>query len=474
MKPRHAGQLVAALRAIAGDDGVLFEPHDVAPYRSDVALTADDAALIVVRPRERDMVPAVVRTCAEAGAAITPRGGGTGFCGGAVPCGGGLNVVVSFERMRKVIAIDPIGDVMIVEAGCTLRDAQLAAEGAGRLLGLDHGGAGSSQLGGNLATNAGGNNVLRYGMARDQVLGLEVVLADGGVLSRLSPLRKSNAGYDLKQMFLGAEGTLGLITAVALRLRPAVVRRATACVAVESPAAALAFFVRARETLGETISACELMSNAAVALYMRQGHDRQWPGGTAAPWLMLIEADSTSVFFDVDGALDSLVEGTMTDGIVTDGTIASSEAQRRGLWAIREGIATAMIATPGTLKTDTAVPVARIPDFILKAGQAAISIVPNCQPAPFGHIGDGNVHFNVLPPDGMRVADFLAKASELASAITDVSLTLGGTVSAEHGIGITKRSELVKMMTQTELHLMESLKRAWDPGNSFNQNKVLM
>jgi FAD/FMN-containing dehydrogenase len=277
MNDERTRELVDALRAVVGEDGVLTDPHDIEPYRGDVVFTASDAALVVVRPRARDTVPAVVSVCAEAGIPVTPRGGGSGFCGGAAPCAAGLNVVVSFERMRRVLSIDTVGDVLVVEAGCTLQEAQSAAQSAGRLLGLDHGGAGSSQIGGNLATNAGGNNVLRYGMAREQVLGLEVVLADGRVLSRLSPLRKSNAGYDLKQLFVGGEGTLGLITAVALRLRPAVVKQATACVEVESPAGALAFFVRARAMLGESVSACELMSNAAVTLYMRQGLDRRWP-----------------------------------------------------------------------------------------------------------------------------------------------------------------------------------------------------
>jgi FAD/FMN-containing dehydrogenase len=473
MNDGHLGQLVDALRAIVGDDGVLTEPHDIAPYRGDVVFTAEAAALIVVRPRDKDMVPAVVRLCAEAGAPITPRGGGTGFCGGAAPCAAGWNVVVSFERMRRILAIDPMGDVMIVEVGCTLREAQLAAQSAGRLLGLDHGGAGSSQIGGNLATNAGGNNVLRYGMAREQVLGLEVVLADGRVLSRLSPLRKSNVGYDLKQLFIGGEGTLGLITAVALRLRPAVVKQATACVAVESPARALAFFVRARAMLGEAISACELMSNAAVTLYMRRGRGRRWPGGSATPWLVLIEADSTSPFFDVDSAVEALIEETLADGIVTGGTIAASEAQRRGLWEIREGIATAMVATPGSLKSDTAVPVAQIPDFIARAHQAVTSITPGCRPAPFGHLGDGNIHFNVLPPEAMPAADFQALAGKLSSAIVDVSLSLGGTVSAEHGIGMTRRNELVKMMSAAELKLMQALKQVWDPKGIFNHGKIL-
>jgi FAD/FMN-containing dehydrogenase len=453
---------------------VLDQPHDLAPYRGDVGATAADTSLIVARPRDTAAVSAIVKLCAESGISITPRGGGSGFCGGATPGDAGLNVVVSFERMRRIRAIDAVGDVMIVEAGCTLAEAQQAAAAAGRLLGLDHGGAGSSQIGGNLATNAGGNNVLRYGMAREQVLGLEVVLADGRVLSRLSPLRKSNAGYDLKQMFLGAEGTLGLITAAALRLQPAPLKRATACVGVTSPAAALAFFARARTLLGGAISACELMSNAAVSLHMARRPGQPWPCEPGTPWLLLIEADSASAYFDLDGALFALVEEALESGALTGGTIVAGEAQRRGLWQIREGIASAMVATPGSLKSDTAVPVAQIPAFIAQAHQAVIAAVPGCRPAPFGHLGDGNIHFNVLPPPDMAAAAFQARSGELSSVIADVSLALGGTVSAEHGIGITKRQALAKMMSPAELDLMRAIKRGWDPDNVFNRGKLFL
>ena len=271
----------------------------------------------------------------------------------------------------------------------------------GRQLGIDHGGAGSSQIGGNLATNAGGNNVLRYGMARDQVLGLEVVLADGRVLSRLAPLRKSNAGYDLKQLFLGSEGTLGLITAATLRLRPAPARRATAMVGLAVAGAALEFYARARAAFGESISACELMSDVCVRLHLRHRQEARWPLAQETAWLLLLEADSASRYFDLDGALNALLEEALAADIVIDGTVAASEAQRLGLWRIREGIADAMIATPGSLKSDTAVPVVAIPDFVDRAGSAVGTVVPGCRPAPFGHLGDGNIHFNVLPPERM-------------------------------------------------------------------------
>ncbi len=248
-----ADELAETLRAIVGADGVLTAAHDIAAFRGDLACRADDARIIVVRPRSTEQVSALVRASAAAGVPIVARGGGTGLAGGATPLESQLSMVVSFERMRRIRGIDTVGDAMIVEAGCTLHEARVAAAEAGRLLAIDHGGAGSSQVGGNLATNAGGNNVLRYGMARDQVLGLEVVLAEGSILSRLSPLRKSNAGYDLKHIFLGSEGTLGLITAATLRLRPMPQRRATALLGLSSLENALALLVRARSVLGESI-----------------------------------------------------------------------------------------------------------------------------------------------------------------------------------------------------------------------------
>jgi FAD/FMN-containing dehydrogenase len=464
--------LVAALKTIVGDDGVLVETHDIQPFRGDIGLTAADTDLIVVRPRSTDALSAIVKVCGMHGVAITPRGGGSGFCGGAVPSATGLNVVVSFERMRRIRAVDTVNDVLVVEAGCTLHDAQEAAKSAGRLLGVDHGGAGSSQIGGNLGTNAGGNNVLRYGMARDQVLGLEVVLADGSVISRLSPLRKSNVGYDLKQMFLGSEGTLGLITAATLRLRPAPVKRATACLAVESPEQALRFLDQGKLAFGESISAFELMSGAAVALHMKHAREDAWPGGEAVPWLILLEADSASSYFDLDAALTDLLDRTFESGLVKGGTVASSEAQRFKFWRIREGIASAMVATPGCLKSDTAVPISQIPQFIFDAGAAVKTLAPGCVPAPFGHLGDGNIHFNVLPPMGEPPELFQSKWKLIQAAIATVSLSLDGTVSAEHGIGLTKKAAMAEMMGPVEMHLMRSLKRAWDPYDTLNQGKL--
>lgn len=362
---------------------------------------------------------------------------------------------------------------MVVEGGCTLHEARAAAAEAGRLLGIDHGGAGSSQIGGNLATNAGGNNVLRYGMGRDQVLWPEVVLADGGVPSRVSPLRRRNAGYDLKQIFLGSEGTLGLITAATLRLSPSAARRATALLGLSSPEKALALFVHARSVLGESISACELMSRGCVELYLQQSGKTRWPLTQHADWLLLLEADSASSYFDLEGAFHALLEGALTRKMVCDGTVAASEGQRREIRRMRDGIAEAMIATPGSLKSDTAVPIAAIGEFVNRAAAAVAAIVPQCRPMPFGHLGDGNIiHFNVLPPAGADGVAFEAKWPDLAAAIADVSLSLGGAVSAEHGTGMLKRCELRQMLSPEEQMLMRRLKPVLDSQRILNPGKI--
>ena len=462
----------ATFRAIVGEDGVLDSAEDTIGYRGDLGCPVGGAVLCVVRPRTTAETSAVVKACATAHVAVTPRGGGTGLAGGATPEEGRPGVVISFERMRQVRALDAVGHVMVVEAGCTLHAAQQAAADAGKFLGLNHGGA-SSQIGGNLSTNAGGNNVLRYGMARDQVLGLEVVLADGRVLSQLSPLRKNNAGYDLKQIFLGAEGTLGLITAAVLQLGPAPVVRATACLGLESLEATLALFARARTTLGEAISAFEIMPREGLEFHFAHTNKRREPFETVTPWIVLLEADSASSYFDLNRAFEALFAAAVADGIVADGTIAATEAQRQALWTLREGIAVAMIETPGSLKSDTAVPMIAIPEFVAQARSAVGKIMPGCIPVPFGHVGDGNIHFNVLPPLGMLPADFKSSWSELARAIEDVALRLGGTVSAEHGIGLLKRAALRRMRSSTELEAMRALKVAFDPENIFNPGKIL-
>lgn len=458
-----------SLRDIVGADGVLDAPDDLAGYRGDLACTSE-VDILVVRPRATAEVAAVVKLCAAERIAITPRGGGTGLAGGATPYAGGI--VLSFERLRAIRSVDPIGNVMVAEAGCVLQVLQTAAADAGRLLALDHGGAASSQIGGNLATNAGGNNALRYGSARDQVLGLEVVLADGRVFSALAPLRKNTAGYDLKHAFVGSEGTLGLITAAALRLHMLPCVRATACVGVVTAADALALFGEARQEFGDTISAFELIPRSGLELHFRHVGARREPFDPPTPWLVLVEVDSPSRHFPAEAAMAAFAERTVQTGLVLGGTIAASEAQRQALWRMREGLAHAMIDLPAGLKSDTAVPIGRVPEFIARATEAVAAVLPSAVPVPFGHLGDGNIHFNVVPAPDAPAGEFAAHKTALARAIDDVTLQLGGTVAAEHGIGSLKRTALRRMRSAAEIDLMQALKNAFDPSGLLNPDKI--
>ncbi|RAI42696.1 FAD-binding oxidoreductase [Rhodoplanes roseus] len=464
--------LADQLRALVGDGGVLDQPTDVEGYRGDLAVRGDGEIVCVVRPRTARELSGIVRLCAAEGVALVPRGGGTGLCGGAAVVAGHRSVVVAFERMSAIRSIDRASASMVAEAGCTLHDLREAAAANDCLFAIDHGGL-SSQLGGNLATNAGGNNVLRYGMARDQVLGLEVVLASGEIVSELAPLPKNNAGYDLKQIVVGSEGTLGLITAAAVKLHPAPRTRVCACVGLTSVAAALDLFSLARDALGASISAFELLPRAGLDLWFRHAGKSAEPFPTPTPWAVLVEADLANVRFDLSAAMEDVLADASRRGLVVDGTIAMSEAQRRNLWRLREGIPIAMIETPGSLKADTAVPIARIPEFIAAAGGAVAALAPGCIAVPFGHVGDGNIHFNVLPPPGMAGEAFATRHGDLARAIEDVALSLGGTVSAEHGIGVTKREALRRMRSPAALDAMRALKAALDPDGILNPGKVL-
>jgi len=465
-----ADALLHALAAELGPAGLLTERAECDARTADLSGLPALRALAVARPATREQVAAVVRLCARSGVPITPRGGGSGLSGGATLRRDG-SLLLSFERLRAVREVDPLGLTLTVEAGLTLHEAQQAAAAAGCRLALDHGGAGSSQIGGNLATNAGGHNVLRHGMAREQVLALEVVLADGRLLPLPAPLRKNNAGYDLKQLFIGSEGTLGLITAATLRLRPAAAVRATALLAARTLPALLAAFARAQSALGETLVAAELMPRAALRLQAAAGRSEPLPG--AGDWLLLLEAESVCRSLDLDAELLALYETALAAGEITDGVLAASGAQAQALWALREGIAHLMLDHPASLKMDTAVPIAHIVRFVGDAGAAVRALWPAAQALPFGHVGDGNIHFNVIGPPGCTATEFEPRRAALARAIEDCALALGGTVSAEHGIGALKRDALARQRGAAELALMASLKHWLDPQDLLNPGKLL-
>jgi FAD/FMN-containing dehydrogenase len=466
--------IVEQLRRIVGDSNVFVTAGDLAGYRADNGHRVDGGIVCVARPADTEQVSQVVSACALAKIPIVPRGGGTGFAGGSLPIEGQQVVVVSLERMRRIRSLDTVGDTVVADAGCTLHQVQQAALDAGRTLGLDHGGAGSSCIGGNIATNAGGNNVIRYGMAREQVLGLEAVFADGSIMSPPSVLRKSNAGYDLRDLLVGSEGTLALITAVALKLRMAPVASKTALLGLSSPQSAVDLLVSAKAMLGDSLVAFELMSRAALQFHLSHVGATREPLDEPTPWLVLLEAESTTRFMDLDAAIDALTEHAFADGLVRTGCVAASIAQRRALWALREGIAIAMDeARYPIVKTDTAVPIGEVPAFIERVTNDVERCVPGARPIFFGHVGDGNIHLNVLPPIAMPDKEFRQQFSTLAQLVEDIALSLGGTVSAEHGIGQAKLDALGRMLKPCEVSLMRGIKFAFDPADSFNPGKVI-
>ena len=446
-----------ALSAIVGSSNVLTAPDDTKPYFIDWRRQYSALAECVVRPANTGEVSRIVALCARKAVAIVPQGGNTGLVGGSVPTGGRREILLSLSRLNRIREIDALNDTITVEAGCVLAAVQEAAERAGRLFPLSLAAEGSCQIGGNLSTNAGGVNVLRYGGARDQVLGLEVVLPDGRVWHGLRALRKDNTGYDLKQLFLGAEGTLGIITAAVLRLYPRPTATATAWIALASAGAAVELLAGLRSRLGDRVSAFELVSRSCLEAVMAFRPEIKDPLGTPAPWYVLTElADSGA-----PAALQERVAQAL-DG--HDAVLAQSVEQARSLWRIRETIPEAQFAN---VKHDVSVPVSKTPLLIERAGQALAAAFPVARVYAFGHVGDGNIHYNVGPEA------LLARREEVNRAVYGVVDALGGSISAEHGLGQLKREEIRRHKSPLELELMQQLKRSLDPQGLMNPGKVL-
>ena len=464
--------MIDALMEIVGPRGVLTDPTDMTPWASDVLDMYQGTPMAVIRPASTDAVARVIQCCGQTGVGVVPTGGRTGFCGGAVPDRSGRQIVLALDRMNKVLQIDRSARCITVEAGCPLVTVQQAAAEIDCLFPLAHGGL-SSQIGGNLSTNAGGNTVLRYGMARDLVLGLEVVLPDGQIWNGLRKLRKANAGYDLKQLFIGAEGTLGVITAAVLRLLPEQRMRETALVAVADPAAALALLNRFQDDLGEAVTAFELIPRTGLALDLRRRGVGE-PFAARHDWLVLIDLGHASRHFNLRAALEETLADGLAAGEALDAIVAASEAQRTGLWAFREGLAIAQVEEPGNLKNDTSVAVSAVPSFITQATAAIERVAPGAVPIPFGHVGDGNIHMNVNPPPGMAPARFIDHWADLTMAIEAVAARLGGSFSAEHGIGQSKLGAAEKYLSKIERTLMRRIKTALDPGGMMNPGKMLV
>jgi FAD/FMN-containing dehydrogenase len=456
--------LVQDLAAIVGPAHVLTSSDDTAAYYTDWRKQFHAAAQCVVRPGNTGEVARVIALCAAHNVAIVPQGGNTGLCGGSVPTGTRAEIVLSLSRLNRVRAVDALNDTITVEAGCVLAAVQQAALDAGRFFPLSLAAEGSCQIGGNLSTNAGGVNVLRYGNAREQVLGLEVVLPDGRVWNGLRALRKDNTGYDLKQLFLGAEGTLGVITAAVLRLYPKPSASATAWLAVETPKQAVALLARLRAGLGDRLTAFELISDLCLQAVLAHAADARAPLRGTDAWHVLAEfADGGAAALLHERVEQVLVESTEA-GALRDAVLAQSGEQARALWRIRETIPEAQFTN---VKHDISVPVSRTPEFIERAGSALAAAFPQARPYVFGHVGDGNLHYNVGPESlvGERVA--------VNRIVYEVVAALEGSISAEHGLGQLKRLEIAKHKAALEMELMRALKSTLDPAGIMNPGKVL-
>jgi FAD/FMN-containing dehydrogenase len=464
--------LLDDLRSALGPAGVLTDPADVEAHCVDWRGAHRGRAAAVLRPASTAEVAKTVRLCHDAGVAVVPQGGNTGLCGGAVPDATGDQVVLSLGRMRRVRALDTDADTVTVEAGVVLADLQRAAADADRLFPLSLGAEGSCTVGGNLATTAGGTAVLRYGMMRDLTLGLEVVLPDGRVWDGLRGLRKDNTGLDLAQLYVGSEGTLGVITAAVLRLFPATPRRATAWVALPDVSAAVRLLPLLRARAGESLTAYELVSRQALALVLAHVPDARDPLTEAHPWYGLVElAGSASA--DLETPLSDALSEAFEQDLLADAVVAGSPAQRAGLWTLREGISEAQNPEGPSLKHDVTVPIGSMPAFVSATGRALEALVPGVRPVTYGHVGDGNLHHNLSKPVGTPDDDFRALAPALARTIYDEVAALGGSISAEHGIGVAKLDAMARYADPVELDLMRSIKRALDPRGLMNPGKLL-
>ena len=465
--------VIAQFAEIVGEANVLTGDADTAPYLKEWRGRWTGKTAAVVRPGSTGEVSAILKLASKTKTAIVPQGGNTGLVGGQIPDMSGKQVILSTTRLNRIRDIDPAGNTITVEAGVVLQDIQEAAEEHGRLFPLSLGAQGSCQIGGNLSTNAGGTGALAHGVARDLCIGLEVVLPTGEVLDSLNRLKKDNTGYDLRNLFIGAEGTLGVITAAVLKLFPKPAGRATAFLAVPSPEEALGLFDRARSAAGNGLTAFELMARIGVEFTTRHIPDVRDPLDRHHPWYVLMEISSGQSEDDARATLEAVLEHGMEHGLVTDGAIAESFQQRADFWRLRESMSESQIPEGGSIKHDISVPVDSVPAFLAEADRAVLAIEPGSRICAFGHPGDGNIHYNISQPVGADKAVFMTLIEVITPAVHKIVRDYGGSISAEHGIGQMKRDELAEVKNPVALDLMRRIKKDFDPKGIMNPGKVI-
>jgi len=462
-------ELIAKFRAIVGDKYAVTDKADIAPYVTEERDLFHGRSPLVLRPGTTAEVSNICKLASAHKIALVPQGGNTGLVGGQTPHNG--EVVVSLRRLDKIREVDAASNTMTCEAGVVLQVAQQRARDVDRLFPLSLGAEGSCTIGGNLSTNAGGTAALAYGVAREMVLGVEVVLADGRILNSLSKLKKDNTGYDLRNLFIGAEGTLGIITAATLKLFPKPRAVETAYVGLKSPAQALKLLSIAQNEAAGSLTSFELLADIAVDFSIRHGIDIRDPLESKHPWYVLMELSSSRD--DARDALEQILADGMEQGIVDDAVIAANLSQRAAFWKLRDEMSAAQKPEGGSIKHDISVPVAAVPDFIEQANAAVVKLIPGSRPVPFGHLGDGNIHYNVSQPIGDKPEDFLARWHEVNEVVFAIVLQMGGSISAEHGIGVLKRDELPDVKDKVAIELMRSIKAMLDPLGIMNPGKVL-
>ncbi|MBB3568226.1 FAD-binding oxidoreductase [Rhizobium sp. BK491] len=468
-----SSDLLDRFAAIVGEKHAVRDPAEIAPHLVENRGLYHGASPMLLKPGSVEEVSAILKLASETGTAIVPQTGNTGLVGGQTPREGGSDIILSLERMNRVRDIDPVGNTMIVDGGCILADVHKAAAEHGRMFPLSLGSEGSCRIAGNLSTNAGGTAVLAYGNMRQLCLGLEVVLPTGEIWNGLRRLKKDNTGYDLRDLFIGAEGTLGVITGAVLKLFPQPLGHQVAFAGLLSVDDALTLFKNASSLCGTALTGFELMPRIGVEFTTRHIPGVRDPLETVHPWYVLIDISTSDSAETAERMMTTLLEQGYETGLIQDATIASSEAQQKAIWHMRESMSDAQKPEGGSIKHDVSVPVAQIPQFMAEAEKAVVAAMPGARVCAFGHMGDGNIHYNISQPVGADKAEFIGRWREINKIVHGLVLQHGGSISAEHGIGQLKRDELASIRSEIEIDLMRRIKTAFDPAGIMNPGKVL-